>query len=169
MLGASPLEMGLLSAASGLPVLLFGVAAGVWVDRLRRRPLMIAADLGRAGLLALIPLAAVLGVLRIELLYVIVVLAGLLGVIFNTAYRAYLPGLVARDHLVEGNSKLAVSASGRRNRRLGPGRGIGAGDQRAVCHAAGCAHLPGFRRFAGADPPARTTARTGYSRCIFWT
>ncbi len=111
VLGASPMEMGLLSAASGLPVLLFGVAAGVWVDRLRRRPLMIAADLGRAGLLALIPLAAVLGVLSIELLYAIVILAGLLGVIFNTAYRAYLPGLVARDHLVEGNSKLAVSKS----------------------------------------------------------
>ena len=111
VLGATPLEMGMLSALGGLPVLLFGVAAGVWVDRLRRRPLMIAADLGRAGLLALIPLAAALGLLRIELLYVIAILTGLLGIFFSTAYRAYLPGLVQRDHLVEGNSKLAVSES----------------------------------------------------------
>ena len=111
VLEATPVEMGLLSALGGLPVLLFGVAAGVWVDRLRRRPLMIAADLGRAGLLALIPLAAVLGLLRIELLYVIAILAGVLGIFFSTAYRAYLPGLVQRDHLVEGNSKLALSES----------------------------------------------------------
>ncbi len=109
VLGATPLEMGVLSALSGLPVLLFGVAAGVWVDRLRRRPLMIAADLSRAVLLALIPLAAVLGMLRIELLYGIAVLTGLLGIFFSTAYRAYLPGLVQRAHLVEGNSKLALS------------------------------------------------------------
>ena len=109
VLGATPLEMGVLSALGGLPVLVFGVAAGVWVDRLRRRPLMIATDLSRAVLLALIPLAAFLGVLRIEMLYGIVVLTGLLGIFFSTAYRAYLPGLVERAHLVEGNSKLALS------------------------------------------------------------
>lgn len=111
VLGATPFEMGVLAALGGLPVLLFGVAAGVWVDRLRRRPLMIAADLGRAVLLALIPLAALLGLLRIELLYGIVILAGLLGVFFSTAYRAYLPVLVQRAHLVEGNSKLSMSDS----------------------------------------------------------
>jgi MFS family permease len=111
VLGATPLEMGVLSALGGLPVLVFGVAAGVWVDRLRRRPLMIATDLSRAVLLALIPLAAFLGVLRIEMLYGIVVLTGLLGIFFSTAYRAYLPGLVERAHLVEGNSKLAMSES----------------------------------------------------------
>ena len=111
VLGATPLEMGMLSALGGLPVLLFGVVAGVWVDRLRRRPLMIAADLGRAVLLGLIPLAALLGLLRIELLYGIVILTGLLGVFFSTAYRAYLPVLVQRAHLVEGNSKLSMSDS----------------------------------------------------------
>jgi predicted MFS family arabinose efflux permease len=111
VLNATPFEMGLLSALEGLPVLLLGIFAGVWVDRLRRRPVMILADLGRAGLLVLIPLAAWLGLLRIELLYGLVILTGLLGVFFNTAYRAYLPALVERAHLVEGNSKLALSSS----------------------------------------------------------
>lgn len=110
-LGATSFEMGVLSALGGLPLIFFGIFAGVWVDRLRRRPLMIIADLGRALLLGIIPLSAALGFLRIELVYAIVILAGLLGVIFNTAYRAYLPALVERAHLVEGNSKLALSSS----------------------------------------------------------
>lgn len=110
-LGASPFEMGILSALGGLPALIFGIFAGVWVDRLRRRPLMMGADLGRAILLGLIPLCAALGVLRIELVFGIMILAGLLGVFFNTAYRAYLPTLVMRSQLVEGNSKLALTSS----------------------------------------------------------
>jgi predicted MFS family arabinose efflux permease len=69
------------------------------------------ADLGRALLLGVIPLTAALGVLRIELVYGVVILAGLLGVFFDTAYRAYLPTLVERANLVEGNSKLALSSS----------------------------------------------------------
>jgi MFS family permease len=111
VLKASPIEMGVLAALQGLPVLVFGIAAGVWVDRLRRRPVMLAADLGRAALLLLVPLSAVLGVLRIELLYGLVILIGLLGVFFNSAYRSYLPALVERSRLVEGNSKLAMGSS----------------------------------------------------------
>jgi predicted MFS family arabinose efflux permease len=110
-LGASPFEMGILSALGGLPALVFGIFAGVWVDRLRRRPLMIAADLGRAILLGLIPLTAALGMLHIELVYGVMILAGLLGVFFSTAYRAYLPALIERSQLVEGNSKLALTSS----------------------------------------------------------
>ena len=111
VLKATPVEMGILSALGGLPVLVFGIFAGVWVDRLRRRPVMIAADLGRAALLALVPISAGLGMLRIELLYGLMILTGLLGVFFDTAYRSYLPALVERAHLVEGNSKLALSSS----------------------------------------------------------
>ncbi len=111
VLKATPVEMGILSALGGLPVLVFGIFAGVWVDRLRRRPVMIAADLGRAALLALVPISAGLGLLRIELLYTLMILTGLLGVFFDTAYRSYLPALVERAHLVEGNSKLALSSS----------------------------------------------------------
>src|SRR5688572_8902485 len=70
-LDASAAQMGLLTAAGSAPVLCFGLAAGVWVDRLRRRPILIAADLGRAALLALIPVLWVLDALRIEALYAV--------------------------------------------------------------------------------------------------
>ncbi|HEU5101381.1 MAG TPA: MFS transporter, partial [Roseiflexaceae bacterium] len=110
-LGATPIQMGLLGAAGAAPLLLLGLFAGVWVDRLRRRPLMIAADIGRALLLLSIPVAFLLGWLRIEQLYLVAALAGVLTVIFNVAYQASLPGLVRREHLLEGNSKLGLSES----------------------------------------------------------
>ena len=111
VLGASPLQMGLLGAAGAAPLLLLGLFAGVWVDRMRRRPLMIAADLAHALLLLSIPLAYLLGWLRIEQLYVVGALAGILTVLFDVAYRSLLPALIERDQLVEGNSKLGVSES----------------------------------------------------------
>ncbi|MFN8636561.1 MAG: MFS transporter [Chloroflexota bacterium] len=111
LLDASPLQMGLLRAASTLPFLLVGLAAGVWVDRARRRPILIGADLGRALLLAAIPVAAFAGLLRIELLYLVGFAVGLLTVFFDVAYLAYLPVLVHREQLVEGNAKLEISRS----------------------------------------------------------
>ncbi len=110
-LDATPLQMGTLGTVQYIPWLLVGLPAGVWVDRLRRRPVMVAADLGRAVLLGLIPLAAVAGVLRMEHLYVVGFFVGVLNVLFDVAYSAFLPTLVARNRLVEGNSKLQVSAS----------------------------------------------------------
>lgn len=110
-LQASPLQMGLLSAIGSAPVLLFSLFAGVWVDRLRRRRLMIIADLGRALILATIPLAAVFGRLGIGQIYLVIALTGILTVVFNTAYRAYLPTLIQPERILEGNSKLAVSDS----------------------------------------------------------
>ena len=110
-LDASAGEMGLLAAAGTLPALLVGLFAGVWVDRLRRRPLMIAADVGRAALVALVPLAWSLDALRLELLYVVAFLAGVLTVCFDIAYVSFLPAVVRRDQLIEGNSKLQASAS----------------------------------------------------------
>ena len=108
-LAATPAEMGLLTAFASIPVLLFGLIAGVWIDRLRRRPIMIAMDIGRALLLLAIPLAALTGQLRIEMLYIIVALIGVMGLILETAYRALLPTLVSRDQLLEGNSKLSTT------------------------------------------------------------
>src|ERR671930_2690187 len=77
-LGATPTGMGLLGALQYAPAVLFGLVAGVWIDRVRRRPLMVAADLGRALVLGLVPLAAQGGFLRIELLYAVAFLAGAL-------------------------------------------------------------------------------------------
>jgi MFS family permease len=110
-LSATPGQMGALAAIGSLPVLLFGLAAGVWVDRLHRRPIMIAADLGRAALLFTIPVAALTGRLTMGQLYVVSLLAGLLTLIFDVAYRAYLPTLIERRNITEGNAKLALSSS----------------------------------------------------------
>jgi len=111
VLGASPLQMGLLGAAGAAPLLLLGLFAGVWVDRMRRRPLMIAADMGRALLLLSVPIAYLLGWMRIEQLYLVAALTGVLTVFFNVAYQSILPGLVRREHVLEGNSKLSLSES----------------------------------------------------------
>ncbi|MFN8448961.1 MAG: MFS transporter [Anaerolineae bacterium] len=108
-LGASPAQMGILTAVASIPVLVFGLFVGVWVDRLRRRPIMVAVDVLRMGLLLTIPAAALTGHLNIELLYLIVAVISVLGLVFETAYRAYLPSLVARDQIVEGNSRLSTT------------------------------------------------------------
>jgi len=110
-LNATPLQMGILGTVQYIPWLLIGLLVGAWVDRLRRRPVMVMADLGRTVLLGLIPLAAVAGILRMEHLYVVGFLVGIMNVFFDVAYAAYLPTLVPRDRLVEGNSKLQVTAS----------------------------------------------------------
>jgi MFS family permease len=111
VLGATPAEMGILGAVEFAPFLFLSLFAGVWVDRMRRRPILISADLGRALLLFSIPLAYWLGLLRMEYLYVVALFTGVLTVFFDVAYQAYLPSLVERDQLVEGNSKLEVSRS----------------------------------------------------------
>ena len=110
-LGATSWQMGLLSAAATAPILLVGLFAGVWVDRVRRRPVMVVADLARAALLLVIPLASALGVLRIELLYVVALLVGSFTVLFDVAHLAFVPFLVDRGQLVEGNSKLEATWS----------------------------------------------------------
>ena len=83
VLGAGPTEMALLVVADGLAILLVGLVAGAWVDRLRRRPLMIGADVVRALLLVSIPIAYAAGVLRVEQLYVVTFFEGCLGALFS--------------------------------------------------------------------------------------
>jgi MFS family permease len=90
-LGAGPLEMGLLAAASSAPFLCFSLLAGVWSDRVRRRPLLIATDLGQAALLGSVPLAAILGVLSLEQLYLVAFLTGTLQVFNEVAHYSYVP------------------------------------------------------------------------------
>src|SRR3990172_33096 len=110
-LSATPAQMGLLAALGSLPALLIGLPAGAWIDRTRRKPIMIAADLASAALLASIPVAYLVGALRIEQFYVVAALAGGLALLFDVAYTSYLPSLVEREHVVEGNSKLSASES----------------------------------------------------------
>jgi MFS family permease len=109
VLGASPAEMGLLGALETLPYLLLGVFAGALVDRWPRRPVLITADLGRALLLVIIPIAFVLGVLRLEVLFGVALMVGIFNVFFVVAYGAFVPSVVAATDLVEGNSRLALS------------------------------------------------------------
>lgn len=111
LLRATPAQMGLLAALGSAPSLVGAPLAGAWVDRLRRRPVLIAADIGRAALLTAIPLAALLDQLRIERLYAVAALAGLLTALFEAAEGAYVPALVPREELVEGNAALAAGDS----------------------------------------------------------
>ena len=108
-LGAGPFEMAYLVVSASLAVLLVGFVAGAWVDRLRRRPVLIWADLIRAVVLLSVPVAYVAGVLRMELLYVVVFVEGCLRSFFSAAYPAYVPSLVGVDRDVEANSKHAPS------------------------------------------------------------
>jgi MFS family permease len=103
-LGASPVEMGVLSALTVLPHLAFGLPAGVWVNRMSRRRVMIVADVGRAALLGAIPVLSAVGLLRMEHLYVVAVLAGVLTLLSDTALMTLLPALVARKDLMQANS-----------------------------------------------------------------
>jgi MFS family permease len=111
VLSASPFEMGLLAAAGTLPTALFSLPAGVWVDRLPRRPILIVADVGRALVLATIPIAFVLGVLGLPLLYAVAFAAGTLSVFFVVAYQSYLPALVGPAQLVDANGRMNASSS----------------------------------------------------------
>jgi MFS family permease len=109
-LHATTFEMGLLTAASTAAFLIVGLPAGVWVDRVRRRRLMIGADLGRVLALGSIPIAAAVGGLTLVQLFVVTLVSGVLTVFFDVAYQSYLLALVGRKHLVEGNAKLTGSA-----------------------------------------------------------
>jgi predicted MFS family arabinose efflux permease len=110
-LNSSPLEQGFLQAAQAGPVLVMGLFAGVWVDRLRRRPLMITADLARAALLVSIPATALAGALTMMQLYLVAAGAAVFTAFFDAACPAYLPTLVGRERIVEGNAKLTASSS----------------------------------------------------------
>lgn len=111
VLDAGPWEIGLLAAAGQLPALLFGLLAGAWIDRRRRRPIMIVSDLARAGLLLLIPLAYGFDLLSMPLLYAVAFGTGIFTILFDLCYLAFVPLLAGRDRLIDANSKLEATAS----------------------------------------------------------
>lgn len=110
-LGATPSQLGILRIAELLPGFLIGLAAGAWLDRRSRRPVMVAADLGRAAALALIPLAAITGQISIPLLAAVAILMSVLNVAFDVASQSYLPVLVGRERLLAANSRLTAAIS----------------------------------------------------------
>lgn len=109
ILKANAAEMGLLTAAQTAPTLLLGLFAGVWVDRSRTRPILLAAALGRSLLLASIPLASVAGALTMAQLYGVGLLLGALTTLSGAAYSPFLLRIVPRDRLLEANRKLSLS------------------------------------------------------------
>ncbi len=110
-LHASPIEFSLLGVLGFLPFILFALPAGVWVDRLRRRQILIVGDSTRAVLLAVIPILWATGALRMWHLLVLQFVIGVFTVFFDVAYQSYLPALIEREHLVDGNSKLQLTVS----------------------------------------------------------
>jgi MFS family permease len=111
ILHATPFQLGVIGALTFLPFLLLSLGAGVAVDRLPRRALMIAADSGRMLLLGSIPISFALGVLSLNQIYFVAFLTGACTVFFDVGYQAYLLGLVGRANLIEGNAKLQTSSS----------------------------------------------------------
>jgi MFS family permease len=111
VLHASAFQVAVLSTIDFLPFLLFTLPAGVWVDRLARRPIVVIADLGRALTLGSVPFAAAVGHVTLAQLYIVGFVTGTLTVFFDVSYQSILPSLVERDQLVEGNSKLEISRS----------------------------------------------------------
>jgi MFS family permease len=111
-LHASAFRVSLLGMFEMLPFLLFALPAGAWVDRIRRRPVLIAADAARALALGSVPIAAVVADVTFAQLCVVGFVAGTLTVFFDVAYQSYLPSLVEQDDLVDANSKLEISRSG---------------------------------------------------------
>lgn len=111
VLQATPLQVGVLSALEFLPFPVLGLVAGVWADRIRRRPILVVCDIVRTLSLGSIPIAFYLGVLGMPQLYAVALVTGVCTVFFDVAYQSYLPALIDRTDLVEGNSKLEVTRS----------------------------------------------------------
>ena len=144
LLDASTAQMGVLGGLARAPFILF-LFAGVWADRVRRRTTMIVTDLGRGVLIALIPTLYYLGDLRMAWLYVIVLLAGILGVFFEVSNQAFIPSLVEPELVPEGNAKFQISQSAAQV--AGPGL---AGILIAFFSAAGVIIIDAVSYFVGA-------------------
>ena len=123
LLDASATEIALLAALEWLPWLLFSLPVGALIDRVRRQPVLVLADVGRGVALASLPAAYAFDAMTLWQLYAVGFLMGVLTVFFDVAYQSYLPSLVERRQLADGNSKLEISRSGAQ--LAGPGAGGG--------------------------------------------
>lgn len=160
-LRADALHVGLLQVFATLPYLLVALPAGAIVDWLPRRATLIWCDLGRGIALGSVPVAAAMGVLGLPQLYAVALLTGVLGVFFNVAYLSYLPTLVPRDLLVDGNGKLQTTHAVAQISGSSLGGGLaalvgaaGAVTVDAVSYLASIATVMGIRTREPARPPA---------------
>ena len=109
VLEESAFKIAALTSVEFLPFLLFTLPAGVWVDRLRRKPILVLGNVGRAVALMSVPIVYWVGGLTIWQLYVVGFAVGTCTVFFDVAYQSYIPALVGREDVVEANSKLEIS------------------------------------------------------------
>jgi len=109
VLHASAMGVGALAALVWLPWLVVGLPAGAWVDRLPRRPILLACNAVSIVGYASVPVSAWIGALTYPQLVLVALVAGVPAVFFSTAYHAYLPTVLAAEDLLEGNSRLQVS------------------------------------------------------------
>jgi MFS family permease len=169
VLGASPFQVGLLAASENLAFPVLGLVAGVYVDRLRRRPIMIVCDVGRLLALASVPVAFALGVLSMGQLYAVGLIVGVGTVFFDVSYQSYLPALIPRADLIEGNTKLQVTGSvaqmagpalgGFLIQLLGPARAVAAD---AASFLISVVSLIWIRRPEPSPAPASESGRRGF-------
>lgn len=171
LLGATPFQVGLLTALEFLAFPTLGLVAGVYADRLRRRPIMIACDLARMTALASVPIAFAFHVLAMPQLYVVALVTGVGTVFFDVSYQSYLPALISRTDLVEGNTKLQVSGSvaqmagpavaGFLIQLVGPARAVAAD---AASFLVSVLSLAWIRRPEPAPKPVSESGRKGFWR-----
>lgn len=110
-LQASAFQVASLRTVQTLAYLVLGLQAGAWCDRIRLRPLLIGTDLGRALAYGSLPIAAAFGVLTLWQLFAVVAVAGVLAVFFEVGHQTFLPRLIERDRLIEGNARLQANIS----------------------------------------------------------
>ncbi len=158
-LDATTFEVGALAACTQLAFLLIALPAGAWVDRWRRRPVLIWADIGRLAVIGSIPIADAFGVLYLPQLFVVAIVAGVLTVFFDVAYQSYLPVLVEPEELVDANGKLGASQAF--GQVAGPSFGGALVERvrRGVRGRGRRTQLPRVRDHDGGDPDARADAR----------
>ena len=111
-LNATPLDIGIITALAIAPYPLLGLFVGVWADRFRKRRIMVVCNFGRMVTLASVPIGYLLGTLSLTQIFAVALVNGIFSVFFDISYQAYLPILVDRGDLIEGNQKLQLSASG---------------------------------------------------------
>jgi MFS family permease len=119
LLHARAIEVGALSALGTLPYLMFGLPVGAWLERARRRPVLLFSALGRAAVLAVVPIIWALGALDVEILYAVAFLVGVMTTFYDVAWQAYLPSLVGTSRLHEASARLSLCDSG--SQLVGPG------------------------------------------------